>query len=88
MGKGLESGSFSRECCFSLDEKACVDEVWVNWGIILHTRNTYEQRKFFGHLYVYFQYLALLVYNKCLVSVCRINKRSVMFQTSTLLPWR
>lgn len=30
-------GSFSRECCFSLEETACVDEVWVNWGIILHT---------------------------------------------------
>lgn len=88
MGKELESEEAFLECCFSLDEKACVDEVWVNWGIILHTRNTYEQRKFFGHLCVYFQYLALLLYNKCLVSVCGINKCSVMFQASTLLPWR
>ena len=47
MGKDLEMGRqrklFWRECCFSLDEKACVDEVWMNWGIVLSTRNTHER---------------------------------------------
>lgn len=43
MGKELAMESQRKfcwkKCTLSLDEKACVGEVWMNWGIVPSTRN-------------------------------------------------